>query len=53
MMEEGGDGCLITSMLVVIVLRFRVSIIILAKPITIVMIIPREMNPPVSVLYSI
>jgi len=32
--------------------RFKVSIIILAKPIIIVMIIPMEIIPPVNVLYS-
>jgi len=48
-----GISFLMTCMEVVMVERLRVSIIMLAKPIKMVIIIPRDIMPPVRVRYYI
>jgi hypothetical protein len=48
---EEGSGLVIVSTVLVMVVRLRVSMIMLANPMTIVTMIPKERMPPVNVLY--
>lgn len=51
MVDEVGIEFLTCSVVMVKEFKARVSRIMLAKPMVIVIIIPRETRPPVSVLY--